>query len=121
MKAPRSMFVDPLSITVNAVAVPLPKISSGDKQSVYRSADEAYTVTISHLEKARRRRLVRIDHKKAAADPLSAQTAQVSASIQFIIDEPSFGYDDAQLKDISLGLTGFLTSANLIKVLQGES
>lgn len=114
-------FSDPQSITVNAVAQSMPLVQRQAQGAVYRTADEAYTFSVGHTEGKRRRRLVRVDHKKTAADPLTAQNAQVSASIQFIIDEPTWGYTDAELKDISLGLTAWLTSANILKVLGGES
>jgi hypothetical protein len=115
------MLADPQSITVNSVAQSLPTVSRGSDTSTYRSADEAYSFTISHQYGKRRRRLISLDHKKVAADPLSAVNAQVSAGFRVVIDEPLFGYSDAELKDILLGLTAWLTSANVLKVVAGES
>lgn len=115
------MYTDPQVVTVATVANSLAAISRGENQSVYRSADETLTLQISHSYGKRRRRLVRMDHKKTAADPLSAQTAEVSAGFQFVIDEPTFGYTDSELRDLVAGLTTWLSSANVLKLAAGES
>lgn len=115
------MLTDPQSVTVNAVAQSLPAISREELASLYRKDDGSYTLKISHAEGSRNRRVVRLEHTKVATDPLTAQNATVGMSTYLVIDAPPWGYTNTELKDIVLGLTGWLTSANVLKVLGGES
>lgn len=116
------MFVDPQSVTVNAVAKTLPAISRGDGTSTYSLDDGAIKLTISHNYAKRKRFTVRIDTNKVAADPLaSANNMLYSASVYLVMDAPNVGYSNAEVRDYAIALTGFLTSANILKVLGGES
>jgi hypothetical protein len=115
-------FADPQSVTVNAVAQSMPRISSEKTKSAYRKDDGAYALTIAHTEGNRNRRTVRLDFQKVAADPFQPSVNQkFTGSVYLVIDHPPTGYTNTELKDISLGLCTYLTSANLLKVLGGES
>lgn len=115
------MFADPQSVTVNAVAQSLAAVGREELASTYRKDDGSYQLVISHQEKSRNRRTVRLSHRKIAADPLSADNVEYSMSTYLVIDVPPVGYTNTEIKDIVLGLTGWLTSANVLKVLGGES
>lgn len=116
------MFADPQSITVNAVAQSLPAIERNGGSSVYKKDDDSYKLTISHQTGNRKRFNVRIDSGKIAPDPLSAANNQrYSASAYLVIDAPNVGYSNAELQQIATALTGWATSANLLKVLGGET
>lgn len=115
------MFADPQSVTVNAVAQSLPAIKREDFSSSYRKDDASYTLTISHAEGKRNRRVVRLENRKIAADPLTADNTEYSMSAYLVIDTPPVGYTNTEAKDIVLGLTAWLSSANVLKVLGGES
>lgn len=115
------MFADPQSVTVNSVAQSLPAIRREDTSSSYRKDDASYTLRISHDEKKRNRRTVRLEHRKIAADPLTSQNAEFGFTVYLVMDAPVVGYAATEMKDIVLGLTGWLTSANILKVLGGES
>lgn len=116
------MFADPQSVTVNAVAQSLAAVSRESHKSIYRKDDETYTLTISHTEGKRDRRLVRLDRKITAADPLnSGVNVEQTYSYYLVVDAAPFGLTNAQMKDDILGLVGFLTSGNVLKVLGGES
>lgn len=117
------MFADPQSITVNSVAQSLPAISRNDIQSVYQKDDGAYKLTVSHQYLAERHRFrVRVDANKTAPDPLVAANNRIyTAAVTIVIDKPAVGYTNAEIKDIALALTGWATSANLLKVLGGET
>lgn len=115
------MFADPQSVTVNAVAQSLPAISRDNKSSTYRKDDSVYTLTISHDEKVRNRRVVRLDHQKIAADPFTADNVLYTFSTYLVMDVPPNGYTSTEIKDMVLGLTGWLSSGNILKVLGGES
>jgi hypothetical protein len=117
------VFADPQSVTVNAVAQSLAAVSRNDLKSIYRKDDGAYNFTISHGFGAQRNNFrVRLDHNKLTTDPfVTANNIRVSSSVYLVMDMPVLGYTNTEIKDIALGLTGWATSANLLKVLGGET
>lgn len=117
------MFTDPQTVTVNAVAQTLAAISREPLKSTYREDIGEYELVISHQEQPKRnRRVVRLNRKTVSADPfIPAQNVENKHSIYLVIDTPLAGFSNTQLKDDVLGLTGWLTSANVLKVLGGES
>lgn len=117
------MFSDPQTVTVNAVAQVLAAISREKNSSLYREDVAEYELQISHSEGAKRnRRVVRLNHTKVTADPfVPAQNVEVGASIYLVIDHPVAGFSNTELSNDALGLTAWLTQANLLKVLGGES
>lgn len=116
------MFTDPQSITVNAVAQSMPKIKIGSSDATYRTADEVFQMRISHQPtKSRTRRMVRIDQTLIAADPLTSTNSSQSAAVYLVIDEPKFGFTDAQLDYLVDALVLWLTPANIAKVLGSET
>lgn len=117
------MFADPQTVTVNAVAQTLAAITRSEFKSVYREDIGEYQLEISHQEgKSRNRRMVRLTRTKIAADPfIPATNVEVSHSVYMVVDAPIVGYTNTELKDDALGLTAWLTSANVLKVLGGES
>jgi len=117
------MFSDPQSITVNAVAQSLPAIARNTNDSVYQKDDASYKMTIAHQFKPERNRFtIRIDATKTAVDPLvSANNRVYSQSCYIVIDKPVVGYSNAEASYIGLALAAYCTSANLLKVLGGET
>lgn len=117
------MFSDPQSVTVNSVAQSLPAISRNGDSSVYQKDDGTYKMTIAHQYKAERGRFtVRLDFQKIAADPLASANNRIyTGSAYLVIDRPNVGYTNAEVKDVALALSAWATSANLLKVLGGET
>lgn len=117
------MFTDPQTVTVNAVAQTLAAISRETQKSVYREDIGEYELVISHQENAKRdRRVVRLNRVITTTDPfIPANNVEVSHSVYLVIDAPVAGFTMTELKDDVLGLVGWLTSANVLKVLGGES
>lgn len=116
------MYADPQSVTINAVPVSLPRVSTGASEATYRAADETVQMRISHQSsKGRHRRMVRLDKTVVAADPLSAENSSQKAGIYLVVDEPTFGFADADLDYLVDALIAWLTSANIAKLLGGES
>lgn len=116
------MFADPQSVTINAVPVSLPRVAIGNGDSTYRSADETVQMRISHLAtKGRKRRMARLDQTVIAADPLTAENKSQRAGVYIVVDEPDFGFDDADLDYLADALIAWLTPANIAKLLGGES
>lgn len=116
------MFTDPQVVTIDGVANSLVKISSEGQKSIYRTADGNKTLTISHqTSKGRERRMVRIDSRVIAADPLTAANDYENCGIFLVVDEPKYGFTDDQIDDIIQGFKAWLITANVNKLLAGES
>lgn len=119
------MFSDPQSVTINAIANSLPRTSVGDRTASYTKDDETVVLTIGHTatNRGRVRRQVRLDVTKVAADPFVAnQSREVSSSVYLVIDEPSdSAFSNTELLNNTKGLIGWLTDANVTKVIAGES
>lgn len=118
---------DPSSVTISGVTTSLPRVSVGDRKSVYQSGDETVTLTVSHLPTKGKgwRRMVRIDVSKIAADPFETDVNnEVSMSAYVVVETPPDGYSPTEALAVSKALTGFLTASSdaaMIKVLGGES
>lgn len=116
------MFADPQSVTINAVPISLPRVSIGTGEAIYRNADETIQLRISHQSrKSRKARMVRLDKTVIATDPLTAENAEQRAGVYLVIDEPTWGFSDTDLDYLVDALIAWLSSANIAKVLGGES
>lgn len=114
-------LADPQTVTINAVPITLNRIATEGKKTVYSNADGTVKFTVSHQEtKDRIRRMVRIDKMVVAADPLTAEQQYKTAGLYLVIDEPNFGFTDDDLEKVGLGLTAWLSSANILKVLSSQ-
>lgn len=114
-------FADPQTITVNTVAQTLNLIKADGLRSEYATADEVYKFVISHQESGKRtRRMIRIDKRVVATDPLSSINEYKSLGLYVVIDEPEYGFSDDDIYDVAAGLIAWLTEANILKVLSGQ-
>lgn len=108
----------PQVITYNAVANDLHRIASDATSSTYATADGTLKMVVSHQQtKTRIRRLVKLERKVLAVDPLTAENAYQSASVHMVVDEPSFGFDDTNLDYQVDALVAWFTAANIAAVL----
>jgi len=117
-------FADPQSVTINAVAQSLPRVASNGTSSEYMQDDASTKLVISRTVGKRRRYMVRLDERKIAADPLvSSNNREYTMAAYLVIDAPltGIGYTNAEAKDVVLGLTAWLTSGNVLKVLGNEN
>ncbi len=116
---------DPQSITINSVAISLPRVSSAVNSGSYQSNDGLVQETVSHQYGKRNRRMVRVDHSKVAADPLiSAQNIKYSMSTYIVFDVPVTGYTVAEAKQVVDGFIAQLNASSgalITKVLGGEN
>lgn len=115
-------FTDPQTLTVNTVAKSLVRIKSDGFKSIYRTADEEFTFTISHQEsKSRTRRMVRVDQRKVAADPLTSVNEYKNFAFYVVIDEPEFGFTDTEIDYVVQALKTWLSTTNVGKICANES
>lgn len=121
------MFTDPQTFVVSTVEKSLPRISTEGSQSLYSTADEAFKMRISHQEsKGRTRHMVRIDQRVVAPNPLTAVNEYKTLGVYLVIDEPEYGFTDAEIVNVWAALSMWALStgedfANVLKVLGGES
>lgn len=115
-------LADPQTVTVNAVAQTLNRIKSDGLRSEYSTADEVYKFVVSHQEagKGRTRRMVRIDKRVVAADPLSSVNEYKTLGSYLVIDEPEYGFTDDDIYDVVAGLLAWLSEANVLKILASQ-
>lgn len=118
------MFSDPQTVTYNAVAKVLPAISRGIDTSEYKLNDSGtiYDLTLGHQFKTRNRVFARLRRDVYASDPLvPAQNILASATCSFTMDFPQVGMVAADVQYLGNALVAYLTSANLLKMITGET
>lgn len=118
-------YSDPQTLTVNAVAKTLPRISTSGTSSTYSIDDGSLQLAVSHsLGNKRTRRTARVNASKISADPLQpAYNVKNSMSAYIVVDVPPVGgYTLVEQAQIMKALTDWLgVSANATKLLGGES
>lgn len=118
-------FADPQSVTINAVANTLPRVSSGVNSGSFSSNDGTVALSVSSAYGKRTRRTIRLDHSKIAADPFTSGLNQkYSMSTYVVIDVPVTGYTVTEAKQIVDALTAYLTASSgsvVTKLLGGEN
>jgi len=116
---------DPQSITINAIANSLPRITTGPNTSTYQSADGLIQLTVSSSYGKRVRRTVRVTQTKISADPyLPAQNVKQSMSFYFVFDLPLVGFTPTEAKYVSDGFITMMAASSgalWTKVLGGEN
>jgi len=119
------VFADPQSITYATVAKSLPTTGRGETESTYRLADSnnvVYTLTLSHQFAKRNRVVARLRRDAVVPDALiPSQNFLASMTASFTIDFPTNGYTLTDAQALGNALTGFLTSANILKMANGET
>lgn len=113
------MFSDPQSVTINAVAVSLPRTGMGINSGSFLSSDGNVSLVISHQPGKRLRHTARLNHRKVGADPFDGSlNAQYSMSAYLVVDVPLVGYTVTEQKQVVDGLTGYLTASTGARVTQ---
>jgi hypothetical protein len=118
-------FADPQSVTINAVANSLPRISSGNGTGTFQKDDSTVKLSVAHAYGKRIRRTLRLDHSKIAVDPLiPTNMVPYSMSTYIVVDIPLVGYTVAEQKQVVDGLTLYCTAtsgARITQLLGGEN
>lgn len=117
------MFSDPQSVTVATILKSLPLVNRAGSKSSYSLADGSLTLDVSHVKsKGRNRRLVKLTSYKIATDPLlSGVSRRATGSVHIVLDFPEVDFGTTEQLDLATGLKDWMTSANLTKVIGGES
>ncbi|DAD50495.1 TPA_asm: coat protein [ssRNA phage Gerhypos.4_6] len=118
-------FTDPQTVTITGVTTPLPRVSVGDNESVYQSADGLIVMSASHNYGKRTRRLLRLDTSKISPDVFEpAENVKQSMSCYIVFDLPPAGYTNAEALAVYTGFkTQFTATSDALisKLLGGES
>jgi hypothetical protein len=119
------MFSDPQSVTYATVAKSLPAVGRGPEFSQYKLNDAGvvYTLHLSHQFKPRRTRAVaRLQRDAFASDPL-VPTSNLLASMTstLTVDFPTTGLTAADAQNLANALVAWATSANILKLANGET
>lgn len=115
------MFTDPQSVTINAVPISMPRVTTEATKSVYSAADESLKMTVSHQDaKDRTRRMVRLDKRVVAADPLTAENEYKTIGVYLVVDQPEYGFSITDIDNIVQGFKAWLTTANVTKLCGAE-
>lgn len=119
------MFADPQSVTINAIAISLPRIGSGINAGNFQAADGNTKMKIEHTYGKRARHFLRLDVQKQAPDPLvPATNSPYTMGIYVVADMPLYGYTTAEAKQVADGLTAYFTASSgaaWTRLLGGES
>lgn len=118
-------LVDPQSIKISGVTTSLPRVSTGNFESIYESADGLIKLSLETSMKKRKRQVVRVDVSKITADPfIPAQNVEVSMSLYVVFDRPLVGFTNAEAKAVYDGFIEALQATSSVivtKLLGGES
>jgi hypothetical protein len=117
------LFSDPQTITVNAVAKAMPRISTNGTSSTYRLADTTFALTISHNETKQQRvqSRARFEQRAIVPDPLTSVNDWESAAFSIVLDRPISGFTQTQLDQMWAGLKAWLDSSAFAKFFNQES
>lgn len=112
------MFADPQSVTINGVAISLPRTGGSGGVGSFQSADRTVGLTIKqNVTPKRFRAEARITQGKVAADPISAINSEVSTSVYLVIDRPRWGFSDAEIDYLKDALVAWAADAQTNKLL----
>lgn len=117
------MFTEPQTLTVNAVAKDLVRVSTGDRRAIYERSADGLTFTLTHVNGKRKRHTVRLDIETIASDAfLEGVSKPFSMSVMLIIDRPLQGITDVAAGQYAQAVIDWADAAGVLtKVLNGES
>lgn len=107
-------FADPQTITVNAVAQSLKRISSGVNTGTFKTNDGNFTLEVAHSYSKRNRHTVAFRQRKIAADPLAPTlNVEVSQTVRITVDTPNnLAFTVAESKLLMDGFAAWLAASS---------
>jgi hypothetical protein len=116
------MLTDPQTITVNAVAKTMPKVSSNGTSTQYKLADDSFRLDVSHQKsKGRIRSLAKVTQRAVVADPLTSVNDYEELAVHVVIDRPEVGFTSTQVDQLLTGFKTWLDSTMVGKLYGQES
>jgi len=120
------MLADPQSITVNAVAKSMPRLTSEGQHSFYQLADQTFGLDILHRPikrdgKSRVVSRVAFTQRAVVADPLTAVNDFENVTVSVQIDRPEAGFTSTQIDQMVTGFKSWLDSTMVGKLYGRES
>ena len=113
---------DPQSVTLSGTATSLPRTGLDLNQGSFSTADGQLGLTVLHGSSKRTSHTVKLQKSAIVPDPLFPSVNQnVSYSALSVIDMPKNGVSAADAVALANALVAWATSANLTKVVGGES
>lgn len=115
-------LTDPQVVTINTVDKTCALVDGAGKKSIYQTGDETVRLTVSHSDAkgSRKRRLVRLDQRVVAADPLSSENEYKDLGVYLVIDQPDYGFSDAEIDYAVQALCEHLDTTFVTKLLGGQ-
>lgn len=109
------MFSEPITITVNAVAIAFSRVSSKDFSSDYADSSGLWALKISHKVIRKNNQdyvstLAGLEQKKVVADPLTSVNDYQTFTTRLVEERPTFGFTSTEIKN---QVSGFVTWLNL--------
>ncbi|DAD52748.1 coat protein [ssRNA phage SRR7976325_24] len=117
------MFADPQSVTVNAVAKSLARVTSTNpRQGRFSNNHGEFELVISQNQtNTRFRREFRLNQTKIAVDPISTLNKSATASVVIVVDEPKGrAFTPTELGYLIAGIKTAFDSTASGKLLEGE-
>jgi len=119
-------LADPQSITVNAVAKSMPRITSSGQNSTYQMGDQTFGLNVKHTpfskdKKSRVKSLASFTQRKVVADPLTAVNDYENLIISVQIDRPLAGFTSTEVDQMVTGFKSWLDSTMVGKLYGQES
>lgn len=118
------MYADPQSVTINAIAVPLPRTGASLTEGTFLSADASTGLVVNHRRTNRGRVQHRVQLRKDVIVPSlynPAQNAPQSYSVALVIDAPTVGIGNVDIAYVARALVAWATNANLDKLVAAEN
>jgi hypothetical protein len=118
------VFADPQTVTYATVAKSLAAVGRSDTQSEYKLNDSGvvYDLILSHQFAKRNRVVFRLRRDSFASDPLiPTQNILASMTGTFTLDFPNAGLTATDVQNLGNALVALLTSANILKAVNGET
>lgn len=116
-------YSDPQALTVSGSAKSLPRTGSSPSTGEFKTADGVYALRVQHNRtQSRATHVARVELRDIVANPLVPSTNQpINAAVTFTVNGPNNGLDSATLVALSKALVGWLTDANLGKLVGSEN
>lgn len=115
-------LADPQSVTISGTATSLPRSGLSLDEGRFTDATGQVIMTAKHQSGRRIRHTIKLQKSAIVADPLVPSVNQnVSYSTHIVVDVPKNGVSNSDAIALANALVAWATSANITKLVGGES